>query len=101
MQLFRSQYLAGATTSSTTSNNDTASVGITDIDQEEQTAGYQAAYSRLAASETLEADPVAYVRNPEEYLRSELQEMRGRSGQQLQTLLSAADPNVVGPFNVL
>ncbi|KAJ7224424.1 CAS/CSE protein [Mycena pura] len=101
VQLFRSQYLAGATTSSTTSNNDTASVGITDIDQEEQTAGYQAAYSRLAASETLEADPVAYVRNPEEYLRSELQEMRGRSGQQLQTLLSAADPNVVGPFNVL
>ncbi|KAF8307881.1 Cse1-domain-containing protein [Clavulina sp. PMI_390] len=31
------------------------------IDHEEQTAGYQAAYARLAASETTTADPVAYV----------------------------------------
>lgn len=100
MQLFRSQYLAGATTSSKT-GDDTASVGLTEVDQEEQTAGYQAAYSRLAASETTETDPVSYVRDPEEYLRNELREMRGRNGQQLQTLLSAADASVVGPFNVL
>lgn len=100
MQLFRSQYLAGATTSTTTAD-DTTSVGLTDIDQEEQTAGYQAAYSRLAASETAEADPVGYVRDAEEFLRNELQEMRGRNGQQLQTLLAATDASVVGPFNVL
>ncbi|KAJ6591750.1 CAS/CSE protein [Mycena vulgaris] len=100
VQLFRGQYLAGAPTTSKT-GDDTASVGITDVDQEEQAAGYQAAYSRLAASETVEADPVAYVRDPEEYLRNELRELRGRNGQQLQTLLSAADPSVVGPFNVL
>jgi len=100
VQLFRSQYLAGATTSSKT-GDDTASVGLTEVDQEEQTAGYQAAYSRLAASETTESDPVSYVRDPEEYLRNELREMRGRNGQQLQTLLSAADASVVGPFNVL
>ncbi|KAJ7918955.1 CAS/CSE protein [Mycena leptocephala] len=100
VQLFRSQYLAGATTSSKT-GDDTASVGLTEVDQEEQTAGYQAAYSRLAASETTETDPVSYVRDPEEYLRNELREMRGRNGQQLQTLLSAADASVVGPFNVL
>ncbi|KAJ7126549.1 CAS/CSE protein [Mycena crocata] len=100
VQLFRSQYLAGATTTSKT-GDDTASIGITDVDQEEQTAGYQAAYSRLAASETAEADPVSYVRDPEEYLRNQLKDMRGRSGPQLQALLSAADPSVIGPFNVL
>ncbi|KAJ7767471.1 CAS/CSE protein [Mycena maculata] len=98
-QLFRSQYLAGATAASKTAD-DTASVGITDVDQEEQAAGYQAAYSRLAASETVEADPVEYVRDPAEFLRSELSEMRGRSGQQLQTLLSAVDPSVVGALNI-
>jgi len=100
VQLFRSQYLAGATASTATAD-DTTSVGLTDIDQEEQTAGYQAAYSRLAASETAEADPVSYVRDPEEFLRNELREMRGRNGQQLQTLLAATDASVVGPFNVL
>ncbi|KAJ6474605.1 CAS/CSE protein [Mycena vitilis] len=100
VQLFRSQYLAGATSSSRTAD-DTASVGTTDVDQEEQAAGYQAAYSRLAASETVETDPVSYVRDPEEYLRNELQAMKGRNGQQLQTLLSAADPSVIGPFNIL
>ncbi|KAJ6518618.1 CAS/CSE protein [Mycena sanguinolenta] len=100
VQLFRSQYLAGATASTTTTDNNT-SVGITDIDQEEETAGYQAAYSRLAASETIETDPVGYVRDPEEFLRNELREMRVRNGQQLQTLLAATDASVVGPFNVM
>lgn len=35
--------------------------GLTEIDYEEQTAGYQAAYSRLAASESAPVDPMAYV----------------------------------------
>ncbi|KAJ7695191.1 importin alpha re-exporter [Mycena rosella] len=100
VQLFRGQYLAGVPATSK-AGDDSASVGLTDIDQEEQAAGYQAAYSRLAASETVEADPVAYVRDPEEYLRNELRELKGRNGQQVQTLLSASDPSVVGPFNVL
>ena len=34
---------------------------MTEIDYEEQTAGYQAAYSRLAASESGPDDPVGYV----------------------------------------
>ena len=45
---------------------------LTEIDYEEQTAGYQAAYSRLAASETIPVDPVAYVRDPREFLGQEL-----------------------------
>lgn len=38
-----------------------AASGLTEIDYEEQSAGYQAAYSRLAASESAPVDPVAYV----------------------------------------
>ncbi|KAJ7623365.1 CAS/CSE protein [Roridomyces roridus] len=100
MQLFKSQYLSGATPSNKT-NDDMLSVGITDIDQEEQTAGYQAAYSRLAASESVEADPIAYVRDPEEYMQNGLREMKGRNGAQLQRLLSAVDPSVAAQFSVL
>ncbi|OBZ72875.1 Importin-alpha re-exporter [Grifola frondosa] len=46
--------------------------GLTQVDFEEQTAGYQVAYSRLAASETVSADSVAYVRDPREFLGQEL-----------------------------
>jgi exportin-2 (importin alpha re-exporter) len=56
--------------------------GLTAIDWEEQNAGYQAAYSRLAASETVKADPVAYIRDPREFLGQEL------------VRLSNADPRV-------
>ncbi|KAJ7281661.1 CAS/CSE protein [Mycena rebaudengoi] len=98
VQLLRSQYLAGATSAARTGDDASNSVGNTEVDQEEQSAGYQAAYSRLAASESAEADPVGYVRDAEEYLRSELGQLRGRYGPQLQALLSAADANIVGPF---
>ena len=50
--------------------------GFTLIDYEEQTAGYQASYSRLAASETVTVDPVAHVRDPREYLRQQLLQLR-------------------------
>ncbi|KAJ7050487.1 importin alpha re-exporter [Mycena amicta] len=92
-QLLKSEYLAGATTSNRT--NADAVAGMTEIDHEEQTAGYQAAYSRLAASEATEVDPVAYVRSPEEFFRNEMQEMRARNGAQLQALLSRVDPALV------
>ena len=47
-------------------------IGLTAIDWEEQSVGYQAAYSRLAASETTPVDPVAYVSDPKEFLRESL-----------------------------
>lgn len=71
--------------------------GITAIDYEEQTAGYQAAYSRLAASETVAADPVAYVRDPRDYLGEELSKLAQRDPR-VKSLVSAADPSLVGPF---
>lgn len=66
------------------------STGTTEIDYEEQTAGYQAAYSRLAASATKEVDVVAYVPNPQEFLQSQLQALAQHSGQDRVSSLLAA-----------
>ena len=46
----------------------TGGTGVTEIDYEEQTAGYQAAYSRLAASESAPVDPVGYVTDVRAFL---------------------------------
>ncbi|KAF9472710.1 importin alpha re-exporter [Pholiota conissans] len=70
---------------------DAGDAAITAIDFEEQAAGYQAAYSRLAASETAEADPVAYIANPLLYLQQELEKLTARYGQQVQSLIAAAE----------
>lgn len=78
--------------------------GITEIDHEEQTAGYQAAYSRLAASESAESeiDPVAYVSDPQQFLGEQFVAFGrtgGRTGaSSLQQLLSKGDPAVIQPF---
>jgi len=69
---------------------------ITAIDFEEQTAGYQAAYSRLAASETSEPDPVAYVQNPLQYLQQELEKLTSRYGAQVQALIANAEGGRIG-----
>ena len=52
--------------------------GLTAIDHEEQNAGYQAAYSRLAASEGAAVDPVGYVNDPRELLENELGRLSGQ-----------------------
>ncbi|KAI0684913.1 Cse1-domain-containing protein [Cytidiella melzeri] len=66
----------------TKSTEEDPDAGISAIDYEEQTAGYQAAYSRLASSEGARVDPVAYVRDPRDFLGQEL------------VRLSKADPRV-------
>ncbi|KAL1949825.1 hypothetical protein VTO73DRAFT_8706 [Trametes versicolor] len=52
--------------------------GLTQIDYEEQTAGYQAAYSRLAAAETAPVDPVAHVRDLPAFVGQEFAGLSGR-----------------------
>ncbi|KAF4612796.1 hypothetical protein D9613_011749 [Agrocybe pediades] len=69
---------------------------ITAIDFEEQTAGYQASFSRLAASENVEADPVAYVQNPLEYLQQGLAKLGSAYGEQVQMLIARADGGTIG-----
>ncbi|KAG6820300.1 hypothetical protein H0H93_002564 [Arthromyces matolae] len=70
--------------------------GLTEVDFEEQTAGYQAAYSRLAASEVQEADPVDYVRDPQQFLGQELVQMSKRHGPTVKAMIQAAPG--AGPF---
>lgn len=45
---------------------------LSSIDHEEQTAGYQAAYTRLAASATTVEDPVAYAPDAVTFVRERL-----------------------------
>ncbi|PCH33006.1 importin alpha re-exporter [Wolfiporia cocos MD-104 SS10] len=77
--------------------DDDPDAGLTAIDYEEQTAGYQAAYSRLAASETVSVDLVAHIRDPREYLGQELSKLTQRDPR-VKTLISASDPEVAAPF---
>ncbi|KDR74835.1 hypothetical protein GALMADRAFT_249739 [Galerina marginata CBS 339.88] len=79
-----------------TKPDETGDAAITAIDFEEQTAGYQAAYSRLAASETAEADPLAYVQNPLQYLQQELEKLTSKYGQQVQVLIANAEGGRIG-----
>jgi exportin-2 (importin alpha re-exporter) len=72
--------------------------GITQIDFEEQTAGYQAAYSKLATAERAEADPVGYVQNPQQFVGEHLVAFSKAYGQGMSTLVASADATVVGPF---
>ena len=59
--------------------------------------GYQASYSKLAASETVEEDPVAYVTNPRDFVGQELVRI-SKTDAQLRNRIQAADSNVVVPF---
>ncbi|KAH6910802.1 importin alpha re-exporter [Coprinopsis sp. MPI-PUGE-AT-0042] len=77
-------------------SDENATAGLTEIDFEEQTAGYQAAYSRLAASESKEVDPVAHVQNPQGYLQEQLGALQS-AYPQVNQLIGAAEG---GRFNV-
>ncbi|KAF7976444.1 hypothetical protein HWV62_6681 [Athelia sp. TMB] len=71
--------------------------GLTEIDHEEQNAGYQAAYSRLAASEAAPVDPVAWVSNPTEYLGQELVRL-SKNDPRVKSLLTLSDGAITGTF---
>lgn len=64
------------------------------IDFEEQGAGYQAAYSKLAASESVAEDPVAYVSNPRTYLGQQLSAATQRNPK-IRALIEASVTGVV------
>ena len=75
------------------SSTDDAAAGSTEIDLEEQSAGYQAAYSRLAAADAALPDPSAHVADVHAFVGTQLQ-----SQPQAAQLVRAADQQVVGPF---
>ena len=71
--------------------------GITQVDYEEQTAGYQAAYSRLAAAETAPVDPVAHVKDLKAFVGQELAGLSSKAPN-VKEMLGRTDAGVTGPF---
>lgn len=74
-----------------------ADAGLTAIDHEEQAAGYQAAYSRLAAAEAAPVDPVAHVQNLKAFVGQELARVSARDSR-VKGWISTTDVSVTGPF---
>lgn len=72
--------------------------GLTEIDYEEQTAGYQAAYSRLAASESGPVDPVGYVVDVRAFLGRALGGGEVLSKDKLMGFVGACEDPVVRAF---
>jgi exportin-2 (importin alpha re-exporter) len=71
--------------------------GYTEIDYEEQTAGYQASFSRLAAAESAPTDCVAYVGQPQEFVKEQLAAM-SKAQPEAKNLLLAGDRAIIRPF---
>ncbi|OSC99927.1 Cse1-domain-containing protein [Trametes coccinea BRFM310] len=71
--------------------------GITQIDYEEQTAGYQAAYSRLAAAESVPVDPVAHVKDLRAFVGQELANL-SKGNPSVKAMIAATDASVTAPF---
>ncbi len=76
--------------------------GMTNIDLEEQAAGYQAAYSKLAAAAVPQADVVAYAGNGDvrSYVAGEFTRLFGAQPDVLRTLVGQqqADQSLIRPF---
>ncbi|KAI0648900.1 Cse1-domain-containing protein [Trametes meyenii] len=71
--------------------------GLTQIDYEEQSAGYQAAYSRLAAAESAPVDPVAQVKDLKAFIAQELAAL-SRRNPSVRAWVTATDPAVTQSF---
>ncbi|KAI0029192.1 importin alpha re-exporter [Vararia minispora EC-137] len=79
------------------STDDDADTGVTAIDVEEQTAGYQAAYSRLAAADAAPQDPTAHVPDVQAFAGQQLQSLV-QSRPAAAQMIAGADQTVVAPF---
>ena len=67
------------------------------IDYEEQAAGYQAAYSRLAAAEAAPVDPVVHVQDLKAFVGQALAQASARDPR-VKGWIAATDVSVTGPF---
>jgi len=78
-------------------DDDGTGTGATEIDLEEQAAGYQAAYSKLATAGTPALDVVAYAGDVRLHVAREFTRLLGAEPG-VKTLITQADGSVVGPF---
>ena len=96
IQLFSNAQLLKSSSSSNNTDTET-DLAVTQIDFEEQAVGYQAAYSKLSASEVTIVDPVGYVNDPRVYLVEGLNRVVGGIGE-FREVIGRCDGGVVGPF---
>lgn len=78
-------------------DDDGTGTGATEIDLEEQAAGYQAAYSKLAAAGAPARDVVAYAGNVRLHVAREFTRLLSVEPG-IKTLVGQADQSQVGPF---
>ncbi|KAG9087307.1 importin-alpha export receptor, partial [Ceratobasidium sp. 370] len=69
----------------------TSDDAVTAIDHEEQGAGYQAGFSRLAASEGDKTDLVSYAPHPQQYLVQEMQTALQDTSKPIRQLLAQVE----------
>ena len=74
-----------------------AGTGVTDIDLEEQAAGYQAAYSKLATAAAPPPDVVAYAGDVRSYVAGEVTRLFSTEPN-VKTLVVQADQAQIRPF---
>ncbi|CAE6398308.1 unnamed protein product [Rhizoctonia solani] len=87
--------LAKSSTESATGDD-----AVTAIDYEEAGAGYQAGYSRLAASEGDKSDLAAYVQDPRQYLVEQLTAALQDSSKPIRQLIAQVEPEKLNQLTV-
>ncbi|GAA5939353.1 importin-alpha export receptor [Sporobolomyces koalae] len=83
--------------SKTTSQAD-EEVEIADLDEAAAGLGYQASFSKLGASEKPKEDPVAWCKDPKEWLAKELQAVSASQPGKIPALMQAVNPQFSTPF---
>ncbi|GAA5913683.1 importin-alpha export receptor [Sporobolomyces salmoneus] len=73
-------------------------VEITDLDEAAAGLGYQASFSKLGASEKPKEDPVAWCKDPKEWLAKGLQAVSASQPGKLPALMQAVNPQFSTPF---
>ncbi|KAF8596041.1 hypothetical protein BDV93DRAFT_79575 [Ceratobasidium sp. AG-I] len=91
---------ASPTLAKSKEESQTGDDAVTAVDHEEQGAGYQAGFSRLAASEGDKTDIVAYVSDPQQYLIQELSAALQDSSKPIRQLLAKTDPAKVNQLQI-
>ena len=81
-------------------NEEDANAILTSLDYEEQNAGYQAAFSKLAASQPIKVDPVAHVTNSQAFMKEEVERLvRSDTTGTVKGLMGQVPPAIRNLFN--
>ncbi|CAE6534937.1 unnamed protein product [Rhizoctonia solani] len=93
-------YTSPAALAKSSTESATGDDAVTAIDYEEAGAGYQAGYSRLAASEGDKTDLAAYVQEPRQYLVEQLNAAVQDSSKPIRQLIAQVAPEKLNQLTV-